>query len=78
MVQWRQILRLRGAVPIVCVWGLQMKYLTSLLFLALGTVAARAGEVIPPRSVPEIDVLAGFAAVAVVGAVTAYLWERRR
>ena len=60
-----------------------MKYILSSIILMSSTVLAYAGNLnglikIPTRDVPEISVLAGFAAIGVVGAVAALVWERRR
>ena len=43
----------------------------------LAAIAAQAGGIKPP-AVPEIDALAGFAAIAVVGGAVALIWEKRR
>lgn len=56
-------------------------FLTAMCVLAAGS--ALAGDVIgipidPKPRVPEIDVLSGLAAMAVVGGAVTLLWERRR
>ena len=51
-----------------------MRYVASAALLIASTTFALAG---PLAAVPEIEVGAGLAAIAVVGAVGAYLWERR-
>ena len=56
-----------------------MKHIFASILLLSSTVAAYAnGTSHPPLDVPEISVLAGFAAIGVVGAVAALVWERRR
>jgi len=62
-----------------------MKYILSSFILMSSTVIAHAGsmpgnvpQIMLPMNVPEISVLAGFAALGVVGAVAALVWERRR
>jgi hypothetical protein len=51
-----------------------MKYVLSASFLVSSTAVAMAGDV----PVPEIDALSGLAALGLVGAVSALIWERRR
>ncbi len=51
-------------------------YTTALTFL--GTAALAQGKPPAPTAVPEIDALAGFAAVAVVGAAVALIRERSK
>ena len=57
-----------------------MKSILTSVILLSSTVAAHASiqPTIPPNDVPEISVLAGFAAIGMVGAVAALVWERRR
>jgi len=54
-----------------------MKHIFASILLLSSTVAAYANGAVP-MDVPEISVLAGFAAIGVVGAVVALVWERRR
>jgi len=54
-----------------------MRYVLSAAFLVSSTAIAFAGRV-PDTQVPEIDALAGLAALGLVGAVSALIWERRR
>jgi len=53
--------------------GGTMKIWISLGLLLASTVSAYATPV-----VPEIDATSGLAAMGVVGAITALIWERRR
>ena len=62
-----------------------MKYILIPIILMSSTVIAHGGtgpgnvpQIMIPMDVPEISVLAGFAAIGVVGAVAALVWERRR
>jgi len=57
-----------------------MKSILTSAILLSSTVIAHAGiqPTLPPNDVPEISVLAGFAAIGLVGAVAALVWERRR
>ena len=48
---------------------------SALMTLWAGTAYASTQ---PPVAVPEIDALAGFSALAVIGSVAALIWERRR
>ena len=54
-----------------------MRYILSAAFLVSSTAIALAGSVTSPR-VPEIDALSGLAALGLVGAVSALIWERRQ
>ena len=49
-------------------------FIVSFAVAAMTTSVAHAGSV----AVPEISAVGGLAAVGAVGAVVAYLWERRR
>ena len=51
-----------------------MRIWLSLGILMATTVAAYAGV----ESVPDIDAIAGLAAMGVVGSIAALIWERRR
>lgn len=51
-----------------------MRYVVSAAFLIASTTFAWA----PRQPVPEIDAWAGTAAIGLIGAVGALLWERRR
>jgi hypothetical protein len=51
-----------------------MRYLLSAAFLVSSTGIASAALV----QVPEIDAMSGLAALGLVGAVSALIWERRR
>ena len=58
-----------------------MKLLTTFAIVVASATAANAGFSvvdIPTKDVPEISAVAGFAALGVVGAVAALIWERRR
>ncbi len=50
-----------------------MRYLLSAAFLVSSTSITWAGVV----QVPEIDALSGLAALGLIGAVSALIWERR-
>lgn len=52
-----------------------MRYLLSIAFLVSSTGVALSAD---PIQVPEIDSLSGLAALGLVGAVAALIWERRR
>jgi len=54
-----------------------MRYLLSTAFLIASTSLTFA-QIAPPNNVPEIDAWAGAAAIGLVAAVGALLWERRR
>lgn len=55
-----------------------MTKLTTFALSMFAASAAFAGSSKGPVEVPEIDALAGIAAVAVVGTVVALIWERRK
>ncbi len=54
-----------------------MKLLIASAVLVASTAAVYAGDPLP-KPVPEISAVAGFAALGVVGAIAALIWERRR
>lgn len=54
------------------------KYVTFVLAMITAGVAHASTAPSPGIKVPEIDALAGLAAIAVVGSVMALVWERRR
>lgn len=54
------------------------KTLLATAVLAVVATAASANPFLNPTPVPEIDALAGTAALAALGASVALIWDRRR
>jgi hypothetical protein len=54
---------------------MDMRFVLLAAIFVASTVPAFAVYVHP---VPEIDALAGFSALAVIGSIAALIWERRR
>lgn len=52
-----------------------MRFLLSTIIVLSSTIVANASG---PYPVPEIDAIAGIAALGLVGAISALVWERRR